>query len=162
MKLSWVSFFENTSKTFKLSLILVRVLSSNLKLSNIVDCEPQTYFRSSLVAIREWRDDGRQFVFLRRLLMLFLISFFFSWKVNFQATIPSMLVLTGAILSNFVKIITTKTSFLRPAQLTLLSCGRKRRGEGEKGRGGSSNPPAFSPPPPPTSPFNVCHAGYSL
>ena len=60
-----------------------------------------------------------------------------------------MLVLTGAILSNFVKIITTKTSFLRPAQLTLLSCGRKRRGEGEKGRGGSSNPPAFSPPPPP-------------
>ena len=60
-----------------------------------------------------------------------------------------MLVLTGAILSNFVKIITTKTSFLRPAQLTLLSCGRKRRGEGEKGGGRSSNPPLFPLPPPP-------------
>ena len=31
MKLSWVSFFENTSKTFKLSLILVRVLVLKFK-----------------------------------------------------------------------------------------------------------------------------------
>ena len=61
-----------------------------------------------------------------------------------------MLLLTGAILSNFVKIITTKTSSLRPAQLTLLSCRRKRRGEGEKGgRGSPTSPSAFSPPPPP-------------
>ena len=64
-----------------------------------------------------------------------------------------MLLLTGAILSNFVKIITTKTSSLRPAQLTLLSCRRKRTGEGEKGGRGSPPPPlgffSFPPPPPP-------------
>ena len=63
-----------------------------------------------------------------------------------------MLLLTGAILSNFVKIITTKTSSLRPAQLTLLSCRRKRTGEGEKGGRGSPPPPRLfllpTPPPP--------------
>ena len=60
-----------------------------------------------------------------------------------------MLLLTGAILSNLVKIITTKTSSLRPAQLTLLSCRRKRRGEGEKGGRGSPTPPPLFPSPPP-------------
>ena len=62
-----------------------------------------------------------------------------------------MLLLTGAILSNFVKIITTKTSSLRPPQVTLLSCGRKRRGEEGRRWKGIPNPPAFplpAPPPP--------------
>jgi len=72
-----------------------------------------------------------------------------------------MLLLTGAILTNFVKIIRTKTSSLRPAQLTLLSCGSKRRGEEGKRWKRISNPPLF-PSPPPTSTFNVCHAGYSF
>ena len=60
-----------------------------------------------------------------------------------------MLLPTGAILSNFVKIITTKTSSLRPAQLTLLSCGRKRRGdEGKRWKGIPNPPPRFPLPDP--------------